>query len=66
MQQSTAFWCLFNFTIREVDSTNIALGHSPSKATSKKLDEEKVQFDCFNRSYIQGFNNIWHQSYGKI
>ena len=42
MQQNTAFWCLFDFTIKEVDSTNITLEHSLLKATSKKFGEEKA------------------------
>ena len=64
-QQSTAPWCLFNSTIREVDSTNIALGYSLLEATGKGLDEEKTQFNCFDGFYIRGFGNTKHQGYGK-
>ena len=65
MQQSMAFWYLFNSTTRKVDSTNIALKHLLSKATGKRLGEEEVQFDCFNRSCIQAFDNVQHQGYSK-
>ena len=65
IQQSTAPWCLFDSTIREVGSTDIALGHLPLKATGKKLGEEEAQFDCFDGSCIWGFGNAWYQGYGK-
>ena len=39
---SMAPWCLFDFTTREVGSTNIALGHLPSEATGKGFGEEEV------------------------
>ena len=64
-QQSTAPWCLFDSTMREIGRTNVALRHLALEATSKKLGEEKAQFDCFNRSCIQGFGNARHQGYGK-
>ena len=60
MQQSTAPWCLFDSTTREVGYTNVALGYSPLEATDKKLGEEKAQFNCFDGFYIQGFGNTWH------
>ena len=60
-----AFWCLFDSIIKEVGSTNIALGYSPLEATGKELDEEKAQFDCFDGSCIWGFGNTRHQGYGK-
>ena len=65
MQQSTAPWYLFDFTTREVGSTNVALGHSPSEATSKRLGEKKALFDCFDGFWIRDFGDAWHQSYGK-
>ena len=43
-------WCLFDFTLKEIDSINIVLGHLPSEATGKRLGEKKAQFDCFNKS----------------
>ena len=61
-----AFWCLFDFIIREIGSTIIVLGHSPLEVTSKKLGEEKAQFNCFDKSYIRGFSNTWYQVYSKI
>ena len=42
MQQSMASWCLFDSTIKEVGSTNVALGHSPLEAIGKKLGEERA------------------------
>ena len=57
MQQNTAAWYLFDFTTREVGSTNVILKYSPLEATSKKLDEIKAQFDYFDGSYIWGFSN---------
>ena len=42
MQQSMTFWYLFNSTIREVGNTNIALGHSLSKATDKRFGEKEI------------------------
>ena len=64
-QQSIAPWCLFNSTMREDGSTNVALGHSPSEVTGKRLDEEEAQFDYFNKSCIRGFGNARYQGYGK-
>ena len=61
-----ALWYLFDFTIKEVDSINIALGHSPLEVTGKRLDKEEAQFDCFDRSCIQAFDNVCHQGYSKI
>ena len=51
--------------MREVGSTNVALGHSPSKATGKRLGEKEAQFNCFDGSCFRGFGNIRHQGYGK-
>ena len=63
MQQSTASWCLFDSTTREVSSINVALRHSPLEATSKGLGEKEAEFDCFDESYIWGFGNARHQGY---
>ena len=52
--------------MREVGSTNIALGYSPLNITGKRLDKEKAYFDYFNQSYIRSFGNAWHQDNGKI
>ena len=65
MQQSTASWYLFDFTRRKVGSTNIVLRYLSLEAISKRLDEEEAQFDCFDRSCIQGFGNARHQDYYK-
>ena len=56
-----ASWSLFNSTTREVGSTDVALGHSPSEATDKGLGEEEALFDCFDGSWIQDFGGTWHQ-----
>ena len=64
-KQNSAPWCLFDSTTREDGSTNVVLEYSLLEATGKKLGEEKALFDCFDRSYILGFGNIWHQGYGK-
>ena len=37
-----AFWYLFDSTIREVGSINIALGYSLLNITGKRLDKEKL------------------------
>ena len=47
-----ALWCLFDSTTREVDSTNVALGYLILETTGKRLGEEKVLFDCFDKSWI--------------
>ena len=52
-----ALWYLFDSTIREVGSTNIALGYLPSEVTGKRLDKKEAQFDCFDKSCIRGFGN---------
>ena len=41
--------------MKEVDSTNIAFGHSLLETTSKRLGKEQTHFNCFNRSDIWGF-----------
>ena len=64
-QQSTAPWCLFDSTIREVGSINVALRYSPLEATGEGHGEEEAQFDCFDGSCIWGFGNARHQGYGK-
>ena len=64
-QQNMAFSYLFDYTTRENNSIDIALGYLPLKKTSKKLDEEKAQFDCFNGSCIKGFSITQYQGYGK-
>ena len=64
-QQSMAPWCLFDSTTREVDSTNIALGHSPLGITDEGLDKEEALFDCFDGSWIRDFGNARHQGYSK-
>ena len=38
------------------------LGYLSLEVTSKELDEEETQFDCFNKSCIWGFGNIRHQN----
>ena len=58
-QQSTAPWCLFDSTTREVGSTDVALGHSLLGVTDEELGEEEALFDCFNRSWIQDFGDAW-------
>ena len=45
-----ALWYLFNSIIKDVDNTNIALGHLSLKAISKKLDKKKTLFNYFNKS----------------
>ena len=52
-----AFWCLFDFTIREISSTNITLKYSILEVTGKKQNDKEVQFDYFNELCIQGFDN---------
>ena len=58
-------WYLFDSTIREVDSTNIALEYLLLEITGKRLGKEEAQFGYFNRYYIWGFGNARHQGYGK-
>ena len=65
MQQNTAPWCLFNSTTKKVSNINITLRHSLLEVTGKRLGEKKVQFNCFDRFYIRGFDNIQHQDYNK-
>ena len=49
--------------MREVGSTNVALGYSLLEATGKRLSEEEAPFDCFDGSWIQDFGNTRHQGY---
>ena len=35
-------------TMKEVNSTNIALGHSPLGTTGKRLNEKEALLDCFD------------------
>ena len=65
MQQSTAFWYLFDSITKKVDSTNIVLGYSLLEATSKELGEKEVLFNYFDGMLIWDFGNAWDQSYGK-
>ena len=57
MQQSTAFWYLFDFTIRKVGNTDIVLRHSLLKANNKRRGEKEAQFNCFDGSCIWDFGN---------
>ena len=59
-QQSTASWCLFDFTTKEVGSTNVALKHLSLEVIGKKLGKKEAQFNCFNGSYIRSFSNARH------
>ena len=51
-------WYLFDLITKEVSSTNIALEYLPLEVIGKKLDEEKVHFNYFDKSYIQDFGNV--------
>ena len=53
-------WYLFDFTIKKVNNTDIALRYLLLEATGKKLDEEEAQFDYFDGSCIWGFGNVRH------
>ena len=57
MQQNTAFWYLFNFITREVNSINVILKHLLLETTNKRLGKEEDQFNCFNKRCIQNFGN---------
>ena len=59
MQWNTTPWCLFNSFTREADCIDVALGHSPSEVTYEKLSKEEILFDCWDRSWIQGFGNAY-------
>ena len=65
MQQNIAPWYLFNSTIKKVGSINITLKHSLLEVTGEGLGKKEVQFNCFDRFYIRGFDNIQHQDYNK-
>ena len=56
---------LFDSIIRKVSSTNVALKYLPLEAIGKELGKKKAQFNCFDRSCIQGFGNVQHQDYSK-
>ena len=49
-QLSTALWCLFNSTTREVNSSNVTLEYLPLETTSIELKEEEVLLNCFDGS----------------
>ena len=51
-------------TTREVGSTDVTLGHSPSRATGKKLNEKEALLDCFDRSWIQDLSNAADSALG--
>ena len=57
MQQNKALWYLFNSITREISSTNIALRHLLLETIDEKLDEEKILFNYFDRSWIWNFGN---------
>ena len=60
MQQSTAPWYLFNFSIKEVNCTDVALGYSLLEATSKGLSKKKALLNCWDGFWIQGFGNAYN------
>ena len=48
MLQCQGLWYLFDSFMREVDSTDVILGHLLLKATGKKLKKEEALFNFFN------------------
>ena len=56
---------LFDTTTREIGSIDVALRYLPLEAIGKRLGKKEAQFDCFDRSYIWGFDNAQYQGYGK-
>ena len=50
--------------MKEVGSTNVVLGHSPSRATGKGLNEEEALLDCFDGSWIRDFGNAADSALG--
>ena len=60
MKQNTALWYLFDFTTREVNSTNVVLKNLLLEAFSKGLGEEETHFNYFDGSYFRGFSNARH------
>ena len=46
--------------MREIGSSDVALGHSPLEATGKRFGEEKALFNYVDRSWIQDIGNTWH------
>ena len=44
IQQYLIFWYLFNFSIKEVSSLDVALRYLPLKATGKKFRKKKLYF----------------------
>ena len=59
MQQSMAFWCLFNSSTKKADCIDVVLGHSSLEATSERFSKEKVLFDYWDKSWIWGFSNAY-------
>ena len=47
--------------MREISNIIVALGHLSLEVTGKELGKEEVNFNCFDRFCIQGFDNAWHQ-----
>ena len=52
-------WCLFDSFMRKFDYIDIVLGHSSLEAINERLSKEKALFDCWNKSWIGGFDNIY-------
>ena len=44
------FWYLFDFFIKEIGSTNIALGHLLLERTGKRLKKEEALFNFSDKS----------------
>ena len=58
IQQYIIHWCLFGFSIKEVNITNVALGHLLLEAIGKKLGNKEVLFNFSNKSRIWDFSDI--------
>ena len=57
MEQCQALWYLFDFSTREVGSTDIVLGHSLLELTNKKFKEKQALFNFSDRSGIWDFDD---------
>lgn len=61
-----ARWCLFNFFIKEICSTNNSLGHLLLKAINKKINMKKALLNYFDRFWIYTLDNRIQKLYIRV
>ena len=58
--------CLFDSFMKEASWIDIVLEHLPSEITNKRPSKVEVLFNCWDRTWIEGFSNSYDiKGYGK-